>query len=168
MSMIGNLRRLSEADRQRLFEAPHEITSYLYENPPKGDGPFRDLEIDKVWHGIHYLLTGSAWEGESPLGFLVNGGTAVGDEDVGYGPARGFSAKEVRAIAEALAGIDAATLRARFDSQAMMEAGIYPLVWDRPLTEDDTLGYLLEYFEQLREFIAGAAAAGDALLVYIN
>ena len=106
--------------------------------------------------------------GESPLSFLVNGGTLVGDEDVGDRPARGFSAKEVRAIAEALDEIDAETLRARFDPQAMMEADIYPAIWDRPLTEDDTLGYLLEYFAELREFIAEAAATGEALLVYIN
>ncbi|MCL6615244.1 MAG: YfbM family protein [Firmicutes bacterium] len=56
----------------------------------------------------------------------------------------------------------------RFDPQAMMEVDIYPAIWDRPLTEDDTLGYLLEYFAELREFIAEAAATGEALLVYIN
>lgn len=41
---------------------------------------------------------------------------------------------------------------------------IYPAIWDRPSTEDDTRGYLLEYFAQLREFIVGAAATGEALL----
>jgi len=26
-------------------------------------------DLEKSWHGIHYLLTGSAWEGDPPLRF---------------------------------------------------------------------------------------------------
>ncbi|MHC5077311.1 MAG: DUF1877 family protein, partial [Planctomycetota bacterium] len=38
----------------------------------KGEGVCIDL--DKAWHGIHYLLTQTDYEGESPLNFLVVGG----------------------------------------------------------------------------------------------
>jgi len=51
-------------------------------------------------HGIHFLLTGTAWEGDFPLAFIVRGGREVGD--VGYGPARIFTSDEVQAIANAL------------------------------------------------------------------
>ena len=37
-----------------------------------GEGALVDL--DKAWHGVHYLLTGTAWEGEPPLNFVVEGG----------------------------------------------------------------------------------------------
>ncbi len=168
MSMIGNFRRLSEADLRRLLEEPDQIADYLYEDAQEGFGPFVDLEIDRAWHGLHYLLTGTAWEGQAPLNFIVQGGREIGETDVGYGPARGFTADEVRAIAQALARIDVQTLRARFNPQAMMTADIYPNSWDRPAAEDDTLGYLVEYYEQLRPFISEAAAAGEALLVYLN
>src|SRR5688500_6275073 len=43
----------------------------------EGEGLTTDL--DKAWHGIHYLLTGTAWEGAEPLNFLVAGGRPVGD-----------------------------------------------------------------------------------------
>src|SRR5687767_14577361 len=51
-----------------------------------GEGLVTDL--DKAWHGIHYLLTGTAAEGGKPLDFLVSGGREVGNVDIGYGPAR--------------------------------------------------------------------------------
>ena len=124
--------------------------------------------IDKAWHGIHFLLTGSAWEGELPLAFIVRGGTAIGDENVGYGPARGFSPDEVKEIARALGEIKKGTLQERFDPDAMMEAEIYPCIWDRPPEDDDTLEYLVQFFGPLRQFVCDAAEAGEALLVYLN
>ena len=45
-------------------------------------------DLDKSWHGIHYLMTGSVWGSDSPLDFLISGGTNVGDIDLGSGPAR--------------------------------------------------------------------------------
>jgi Domain of unknown function (DUF1877) len=169
MSMIGNLRRLPDDDLRRLLDDPELIIEYLDEDSDdESFGPHADLEIDKSWHGIHFLLTKSAWEGELPLAFLVLGGHQIGDEDLGYGPARGFSSDEVHEIAEALEAIDVAELRRRFDPAAMTAAEIYPAIWDRPPAEDDTLGYLASYYGELRAFIAGAAAKDEAVLVYVN
>lgn len=36
-------------------------------------------DLDKAWHGIHYLLTETAWEGNEPLNFLVQGGNVAGN-----------------------------------------------------------------------------------------
>ena len=63
---------------------------------PKTDGEGIETDLDKAWHGIHYLLTGTAWAGAEPLNFIVCGGTEVGDIDVGYGPARVFSSNDVK------------------------------------------------------------------------
>jgi len=173
MSMIGNLRRLSDADLSRLLAEPSLISDYLYSEDEEdaSDPPFgehADLDIDKAWHGIHFLLTRSAWEGELPLAFLVCGGTEIGDEDVGYGPARGFDSEQVRAIAKALEAIDPIEFRARFDPAAMTKAQVYPEIWNRPLEQEDTVGYLVDYYDEMRSFIAGAAKEGEALLVYLN
>jgi len=166
---------MSDADLERLFTEPDVITGYLYPDDDDrlvpGFGEFVDLDIDKAWHGIHFLLTGTAWEGDGPLAFVVNGGTPIGDEDghdVGYGPARGFTSGEVREIAEALAGIDSKDLDGRFDPAAMTKAEVYPSIWDRAPEEDDTLGYLREHYVVLRSFVTEAAAAGQALLVWLN
>jgi hypothetical protein len=169
MSMIGNFRRTSDERIQSLLSDPESIEDYLGEDPEESEEkPFADLDVDKAWHGIHFLLTGTAWEGEPPLAFIVRGGEEVGDVDVGYGPARAFTSTEVRAIADALKPITLDVLKKRFDPAAMTKLDIYPSIWDRAPEEDDTLGYLLEYYEQLWEFVAEAAREGEGMLVYVN
>ncbi len=32
-----------------------------------------EIEIDKSWHVIHYLLCGSVWEGDQPGSYLLTG-----------------------------------------------------------------------------------------------
>jgi hypothetical protein len=110
MGMTVMFRRLSGEDLSRLREEPGLVADYLQGEEPEGFGPFADLDVDKAWHAIHFLLTGSAWEGDPPLNFIVIGGSDVGD-DLGYGPARGLSSDEVRNLAGALRAI--ATLRPR-------------------------------------------------------
>lgn len=45
-----------------------------------GKGEGEGVDLDKAWHGLHYLLTGTAWEGEPPLNVLAAGGREVGTE----------------------------------------------------------------------------------------
>jgi hypothetical protein len=125
------------------------------------------IDLDKAWHGIHYLLTGTAGEGEEPLNFLVAGGTPVGDVDVGYGPARAFNATETARIASAMSAIDEATMRARFDGAEMTRLEIYPEIWDRPGDEEDVAGYCIENFDTLKAFIADTAARSAGMVVFL-
>jgi hypothetical protein len=175
MSMIGNLRRLSDTDLTRLLTSPTRISSYLYEAEDDEDrdgeeefGPHADIDIDKAWHGLHFLLAGDADGGSFPLSFLLTGGTPVGEEDVGYGPARGFRSFEVKQIAAALQTIDRTMLGERFDWQKMARARIYPDVWSRRDEEVQNRDYLLDAFEVVRDFLTGAAENGEALIVYLN
>lgn len=170
MSMIGNLVRMSTKKVEALRLHPERITKVLYPDKEEGDTVMSDdvhLDIDKAWHGIHYLLTGTAWEGSAPLNFLL-AGEPLGDVDVGYGPALSYLADEVRAIAAALQPITADTLRPRFDRDDMMASEIYPQIWDRDPASDDTLGYLLEHYETLRAFVIETAELGAGLIVYLN
>jgi len=154
----------------RLFGAPTRPNAPS--TPPAaleltdGEGDLGDL--DKSWHGIHYLLTGSADESGTPLQFLVAGGTDVGDEDVGYGPPRVFTSAEARAIASALSAVTDAELRSRFAPDAMMRAEIYPEIWDRDPKDDDTLGYLMEYVAILRDAMSTVTSRGHGLLVVLT
>jgi hypothetical protein len=127
-----------------------------------GEGEGESAYLDKAWHGIHYLLTGSAWEGEPPLDFLVAGGEQVNDE------VRVLRSAQVRAVNEALAGIDEAVLRGRFNPAAMIRHEIYPGIWDRDPAEDDTFGYCLEYFNTLKPYVAAAAARGLGLVMSLG
>jgi hypothetical protein len=155
----------------RLFGArPADDPTSATPAPPlalsAGEGVFSDL--GKAWHGIHFLVTGTADDGEPPLNFLVAGGTYVGHEDVGYGPARVFSAAESREIAAKLGGIDDDELRRRFAPEAMMAAKIYPEIWDRDPEDDDTLGYLMENVGTLREALATVTGNGHGLMVFLS
>jgi hypothetical protein len=131
-----------------------------------GEGDLGDL--DKSWHGIHYLLTGTAGESGTLLEFLVAGGTTVGDEDMAYGPPRVFTSAETRAIAAALAAVTDEDLRSRFSPEAMMRAEIYPEIWDRDPEDDDTLGYLMEYVAVLRDAMTAVTSRGHGLLVVLS
>src|SRR5262245_54433470 len=111
MSMIGNLARVTEDARVALHRDPQQIVAYLYGNAaskkaaksnllarlfgskreepkPESDSaplvPESDrMDIEKAWHELHFLFTGSDWEGDFPNGFLVSCGAPIGDVDVG-------------------------------------------------------------------------------------
>jgi hypothetical protein len=161
MSMIGCFRRVPDDVLQRHLADPEQMPDFIEEEG------FADLDIDKAWHGIHFLLTGTAWEGEPPLDFLVKGGAEVGDVDVGYGPARGFRSDEVRVLWQALEPRTAATLRSAYDPERMRKLEIYPDGW-RSATEDNLDDYFLFYFDELRQFIEGAVKEREALLVWLS
>ena len=155
---------------RRLFGG-EEVTVVVADGPAPAQAHAEsddELDVDKAWHGLHFLFTGTAWEGEPPLDFIVSGGVAVGDEDVGYGPARAFTSGEVAAIARALERLSRDDLERRFDPARMMELGIYPEIWDRDPEDDDTLAYLLEYFDLLKDFVLRGARLRRGMLVYIN
>jgi Domain of unknown function (DUF1877) len=165
MSMIGNFRALPDLELQALFANPSRVEQLLYESLLGGASNGNELDVDKAWHGLHFLLTGSAWEGSFPLNFIVAGGVEVGD-DLGYGPARGLTSSEVLKIDAALEPLTADDLGQRFDAQRMTELQVYPFGWS-----DDPEGeraYLLEFFADLRAFVHRTAERGYALLVYLS
>jgi hypothetical protein len=133
-----------------------------------GNGEGISTDLDKAWHGIHYLLTRTAWEGEPPESFLVSGGRTVDDIDVGYGPARVFTAAETRAIRDTVAGLTDAELASRFDPDDMTSKEIYPEIWSRESADDQAMAYLLEYFAVLRKFLQQAVEAGTGMVVSLS
>jgi hypothetical protein len=86
MSLIGTFRRVSDARIEALLRDPDTITDSLDDDADEDDErtAHAELDGDKAWHGIHFLLTGTAGEGTPPLDFIVRGGQEVGDIDVGY------------------------------------------------------------------------------------
>ena len=141
--------------------APPAPSERLTLDPPEGE----EKDLDKAWHAIHYLLTGSAWEGTPPAGFLLTGGTALDDIEVGYASPRLLTAAETRAVHGLLEKTTEADLMRRWDPAAMMQHEIYPEIWDRDGTDDDPRGYVLEYFRVLKDFVARAAAADMGMVI---
>lgn len=122
------------------------------------------VAIDKAWHGVHFVLTGSAEPDGSVLGNAVLGGEEIGD-DAGYGPARLVSPSEVVAIRDALASFDDASLAARFDADVMTDLGIYPDVWDE---DGDTIEFIADAVDTVRRAYTEAASRGHGMLVWLS
>lgn len=161
MSMIATLRRLPDGSLQDLLARPETVEDVLEEEG------IAELDLDKAWHALHFLLTRTAWEGEPPLDFLVRGGKDVGDVEVGYGPARAFLSTDVRAVWKALEGRSADSLREAYDAVAMRALQIYPTGW-RTAEQDNLDSYYLDYYEQLRQFIRATAAKGEGFLLWVS
>lgn len=133
--------------------------------PPEGIAP----DLDKAWHGLHFLLTGTADEGTPPLNFLLAGGSPVGAIDVGYGPARVYTAAETRAIAAALCEVTDAQVRDRYDPERMTREQVYPDIWGR--VEDgasEGLEYVMENLGILRGVLQTAVDAELGLVVCLT
>jgi hypothetical protein len=125
-------------------------------------------DLEKSWHGIHYLLTGSAWEGDPPLDFLVNGGRQVGKIDPDHGPVRAFRADETRAIYDSLSNLSPYELRKRFNARDMTAKEIYPDIWTRSVLEEDSLRYLMDNLDKLRAFLRQTVEAQLGILVFLT
>lgn len=167
MSMIGNYRRITPAELTMLRQNPEDIATFLFDDPGAQVAPERVLDIDKTWHAIHFLLTGDPWMGAAPLRNVVLGGTPLGDEDLGSGPARFLLPEEVHDTAAALAAIPFSSLQERFDLDQLAAESIYPSIWDTA-DRDEELQYLKPNYEALVQFFVQAAQSGDAILLYIN
>jgi Domain of unknown function (DUF1877) len=164
MVLVGRL--LSATELRGVLDDPTLIDGLLYGDLEDEDAemPEPQLDIDKSWHGIHYLLTGSAWEVGEGAGAAILGGDPIG-EDNGYGPARLLPPDAVQAVAAGLQGLDPETLRTRFDPEAMEQADLYPAIW----SESDVFDtYLLPYFAELSRFYQAAAVDGAAVLLVLT
>ena len=175
MGMYVSLHRLAPEPFQRIFQnpelcmealAPAELDTFELGLP---DRPEDWVSLDKAWHGLHFLLTGTSWEGEEPLCYIVWGGTELEWDTCFFEVLpRALTPEQVRAWHIALQEIDEATLRSRFDGPRMDKLSIYPTIWSRDPAQDDTLGYLLTNYRGLRDFLRDAAAGGYGVLVTMS
>ena len=164
MVMIGL--RLSAEQLQAVLDDQARVAKLVYGDLDDDDAdmPEPDLDLDKSWHGLHFLLTGTAWDIGEGAGAAILGGDPVG-EDNGYGVPSLIRPGEVRTISAALEALDVDTLRARYRPKELAAADIYPDIWD----ESDVFEtYLAPNFLELRRFYRTAAARDQAVLLAIT
>jgi hypothetical protein len=156
-----------------LFSVPAQSARQVLADPSLIHELLRSLDearagvsLEKSWHGLHFALTESTWEGEPPLNFLVSGGEPVGDEDVGYGPARVLHPEQVALLNSTLSRITDEEFANRFDLARLAKEDIYPQIWDEPL--DDLLDEYRTYLAEAKALISEATRDGHAILVTIR
>jgi hypothetical protein len=128
----------------------------------EGDWDGEGMHVDKAWHGLHYLFTGTVWEGEEPACYLVEGGEALPDDR--YGNVRIIRPAQVERFAAFLRPLTREALLDRYDPEDMLELDIYPRMW----RNEDAFEYLWVYFQDLRAFVATAAERRAGLVIHIG
>jgi hypothetical protein len=124
-----------------------------------------ELDIDKSWHLIHFLLSGERWTAKSLLGRAVLGGTEIKNSDGGYGPIRYLTHTEVRAISDAIQTVSPTALWSRFNPEEVQAADIYPGSWELDAVTEQ---YVLFNYASLQAFYASASNAGNGVLLCIS
>jgi len=124
-------------------------------------GMYTVLSLDKAWHGVHYVLSGTVEPDQSLVSQAVLGGTEIGEDFAGYGPARCFTAVQVAELARALDDPALETEAAgRYDPARMAALQIYPFGWD----ELDNREWVFDALRDLRGFYREAAENGRAVV----
>lgn len=122
-----------------------------------------ELYIDKAWHGLHYLLTQSDWEGDEPYCYLVKGGLEIGSDSYEYSAPRLLNTEQVKKFSDAISGFSTEILKERFIPEKMKKLGIYPNEWDN----QGELDYLLDHFNKLKAFLGDISQKDFCLIVSI-
>ncbi len=175
MGMIGNYRRISPEQLSVLQKEPQSVVNFLFagcEAEKVAELEGRYLNIDKTWHAIHFLLTGTPLSTQPPLGNVVMGDTLLGDLeniDFDFG-VRFLTASEVQEVAKAISAISQVQLQARFDPRALYASDVYPTeLWkSERQTVEDLIAYVSSYYISLVKFFQKAAECGEVVLLYIT
>lgn len=165
MGMRLQLRYIDEAVARAQFFEPE----FIDDNPMADeDGELYDgvLDLDKMWHIIHYLLTGSADPVDSPLSLMLGYGEVIGG-DFGYGPPLLISADQMAEFQRQFRSLSDDDLRRRYDPAVMQAVQIYiadALAGEGEEGWPDVNSYLIE----LRKFAAHCANNNLAAISLIS
>jgi len=161
MAMRGYYFAIEDTQVQQINEG-----ELVLENLKIDDYP--GLGIDRTWEAIHFLLCGDIADGEPPLGYVVPLTSDKGIEFGSFG-ASSLRANQVVEAFQAMSELDEEQLRLRYDFQTMLKEEVYPL---EPgfVTDEDAdafFAYILQYFNEIRNFYSQTTAAGKGLIFYI-
>lgn len=117
---------------------------------------------------LHFFLTGDGGVVDAPAGALF-AGEEIG-EDQGYGPARIVAPEATSAFADAVAALSVADIQARVDIPLMDQEQIYAAPFEDDAEEElEELNRAISaYYPRFQDYIAGARARGDGLLIWIS
>jgi len=151
---------------------PMSVETVTPKEPLTAEGMDRlketECDLEGAWHGLHFLFTGTAWEGNEPACYLVQGGEDLGDDNFDV-PPRLLRPEHVRDFNRFLGELSEDELRRRYDPKRMTGLKIDSVsLWQGATAPAGAVpALLLEAFNELRVFTGRAAAAGDAIVVHL-
>lgn len=169
MGMISMLISISAEDCAKLSKHPERMEEFLFPDDDLDSSGNETVDLDKMWHALHFLLSGEAWEGQAPGSQVIMGGEATGP-DLGYGPPGLISPSEVSTINTFLQTLPADYIQQKFDPQLLGQNEIYPNIWGG-MDADETgemIDELQGYLDELSAFYRKAAENGWGVITYLS
>lgn len=123
------------------------------------DPPLPDMDLDKAWDGINFCVKKIVGD---KLPNFFEGGTPVGNIEIGYGPSLVWRSHDVSRFADAVALMTGEDVLAQYDSVAMKKVYLGD-AWAR--NTDDMKEYLTENFLSLKHFLQACAARNLGCLI---
>jgi hypothetical protein len=117
-------------------------------------------DLDKAWHGLHFLLTGSAGEAPLPQGMIFAANRHL------HGSSYLLSPEDVAECHRYLSALTDDEIAGRYDPNEMARLDLYPNTWLRD--GDEGLGYLLGNLQTLRAVLRDCVDEGQGLVVTIE
>ena len=163
MGMYCTLRRIPMGKLESYLENSNLLKEDFYSNEVS---EIPQLDIDKSWDGIIFLLTGKSHNnvGQNILASTILG-TASFDEslNLGYGAPRYLLPEEVKSINNKIKILNVEDLKFRFNAGLMIEQDVYPDIWE----DQRSFEYLQEYFVKIQSFYQHASWANEAIVITI-
>jgi hypothetical protein len=123
--------------------------------------PLESYSLGKVWHGLHYLLTGSADSGTGPLDLFA---VAIRQLRTGAEGRNTLDPGQVKELHRALESIAPGALQLRWEPDRMASAGVYWADYFQGHPESE-YEHQLALFAEVKGFVAEAASKNMGLLV---
>ncbi|WP_066648257.1 MULTISPECIES: YfbM family protein [Sphingomonas] len=156
MGMVWVLATASDEQVATLRADPSGLYDFVNSEEAYESG--RSLELDKQWHAVHFLLTGSAGATDDPLSLIIGTFEEIGPDN-GYGPAWFVPKRFIGEFDRTLSAQSNAEIAARYDAAAMVREDVY--IADALEEEgEEGLQFLMEDIDRLRTFVTRAAAEG--------
>jgi len=171
MGMIGNFFRTDKETVLKLQRDELSLYDVIYDGRDfsKYADEEANLDISKLWHVIHFTLSGNKDWGstEEPLSKVIPTRNVLNDnvlneEDMGYGPAIFVSDTEVQEICSALKAVTLDWLRAKYSPSEMLANNIYLAGVGIEVEE------VYQHLECIAAFYNKAAQENQYVLFFIN
>ncbi|ABC28915.1 hypothetical protein HCH_02084 [Hahella chejuensis KCTC 2396] len=161
MGMVLYFKEISRDEYVGLSEGNINVEDFLF--PEDIEDPFvGQFCLGKIWHVLHYIISGDPGGHAEYSSMAIMGGRPVGP-NLGYGQARIIDVCEVKEISEVLEMID---FSMKLQSLKREESDIKQ-IYHGEILKDDGIGEIIKYFDKLKAFYSKASGNDSALLIYL-
>ncbi len=125
---------------------------------------FADLDIDKAWQAIHFVLCGTLMDGTPPKGFVV---PMISKQHIDFGEYGAFYLfpEQVQEASQFLESLTEEEFQQMYDFNMLVENEIYP-IHDGDHA-DEFFDYIAEYLQNIKTFYATIVRKEQGVVFYI-